>query len=401
MTTAALSTKFGVAKHMIVTAEDSDSPSGNNIKSLCIQHSILQLILCSHEAHQRCKRYDFMSILLIPNFKTPNLAQTHPMDPSDWWDESETNLWEDWDKITKRQATSWQYCINKRFSDKDRTSSRWLYVFLVNSCSAELNKEIEKKFDKLHKNQKGGITYLFYLLTSTFKMTREVKKAIQHYLGFWCNKGLSKIQGENVAQAELLLLGCCKRLDAAGALGDEYVLDILEGLCICSCSEFKNMFETMLNMAKLRNFNVLNTIQCDSTPLEMIEAILTKAVDQYDLIAGLGRWNVPNNCRGGGGGNNGGHNALTIAPKRKCWNCGKEGCSMEKCKQPKNAERIKQNKKKYFDQKQLCREMRTPRMSKATTMEVVEAPRALWTSLRPRISARNGRMPDSSWLATC
>ena len=79
--TTSLSTKFGVAKHMIVTAEDSDSPLGNNVKNLRIQHSILQLILRSHEAHQRCKRYDFMSILLIPNFKTPNLAQTHPDGP--------------------------------------------------------------------------------------------------------------------------------------------------------------------------------------------------------------------------------------------------------------------------------------------------------------------------------
>ena len=292
-----------------------------------------------------------MSILLIPNFKTPNLAQTHLVDPSDWWDELETNLWEDWDKITERKVTSWQYCINKCFFDEDRTSTHWLYVFLVNSCNAELNKEIEKKFDKLHKNRKGGVTYLFYLLTSTFKMTCEIKKAIQHYLGFWRDKGLSKIQGENVAQAELLLLGCCKRLDAAGALGDKYVLDILEGLCICFCAEFKNMFEPMLNMAKLGNFNVLSTIKCNSTPLEMIEAILTKEVDHYDLIARLGHCNVPNNCQGGGGGNNGGHDALKIAPKRKCWNYGKEGYSVEKCKQPKNAEHIKQNKKKYFDQK--------------------------------------------------
>ena len=105
--TAALSTKFGVAKHMIVTPDGAESPSGNNIKSVHIQHSILQLILRSHEAHQRCKRYDFMSILLIPNFKIPSLAQIHPSDPSEWWDESETNLWEDWDKVTERQATSW------------------------------------------------------------------------------------------------------------------------------------------------------------------------------------------------------------------------------------------------------------------------------------------------------
>ena len=134
-----------------------------------------------------------MSILLIPNFKTPNLNQAQSFDPSDWWGESETNLWVDWDKSNKRRATSWQYCINRRFSDEDRTSSCWLNVYLINSCSAELNKEIDKKFNTLHKNQKGRVTYLFYLLTSTFKMTREVKKAIQQYLGFWHDKSLSKV----------------------------------------------------------------------------------------------------------------------------------------------------------------------------------------------------------------
>ena len=49
--TVALSVKFGVAKHMIVTADGLDAPSGNNYKSLCIQHSILQLVFCSHEGH--------------------------------------------------------------------------------------------------------------------------------------------------------------------------------------------------------------------------------------------------------------------------------------------------------------------------------------------------------------
>ena len=81
-----------------------------------------------------------------------------------------------------------------------------------------------------------------------------------------------------MAQAELLLVGCCKRLDAVGSLGSEYVIDVLEGLCVCSCPEFKNMFEVMLNMAELGNYDILSTISWASTPMEMIEAILSKAV---------------------------------------------------------------------------------------------------------------------------
>jgi len=107
---------------------------------------------------------------------------------------------------------------------------------------------------------------LFYLLTSSFKISWEFKKAIQSYLSFWGDKGLSKVQGENVARAELLIIGCCKRLDAVGSLGSEYVIDVPECLHVCPNPEFKNMFEVMLNMAKLGNYDILSITLQSSTP---------------------------------------------------------------------------------------------------------------------------------------
>ena len=56
-----------------------------------------------------------------------------------------------------------------------------------------------------------------------------------------------------MAQAELLLLGSCKQLWADGSLHLEFVIDILEGLYIFSCTEFKDMFQVILQMAKLGN----------------------------------------------------------------------------------------------------------------------------------------------------
>ena len=97
-------------------------------------------------------------------------------------------------------------------------------------------------------------------------MTQEVKKAILQWLSYWKTKGLSRVKGENMAQAELLLLGSCKQLWADGSLHSEFVIDILEGLCICCCTEFKEMFQVMLQMAKLGNYCVLDTISHDSTP---------------------------------------------------------------------------------------------------------------------------------------
>ncbi len=66
--------------------------------------------------------------------------------------------------------------------------------------------------------------------------------------------------------------------------------------------------------------------------MEMIEAILDKTADLYDMLADGGKWNIQN--RGGGGGW-----IAMNARVWKCWNCGKEGCSMGNCKQPKNKDR--------------------------------------------------------------
>ena len=342
--TKALDNKFGVPKHKIVTPDGAEASSGNQTKSLRIQNTIMDLMLRLSEGHHRSKRMDFMDILLVPK-----LLNSSSPDARDWWDESETNLWTDWDSISERQAISWQWCVNKFFSEEDRISSRWLKIFLVNSSTPELRKEVDKKYDKLDKSKKGGVTYLFYMLGCLFTMTREVKKAIQDYLAFWKSKGLAKVQGENMAIAEHLLLGACKRLAAVGALHEEYVIDVLEGLCICSCPDFKDMFQVMLQMAKLNNFSVLDTITPNSTPMEMIEAILTKAVDLYNMLAEGGKWNIQN--RGGGGG----RIAMTAVPPR-CWNCGKEGCNVKQCKQPKDRARIDANKAKWEAERKAARQ---------------------------------------------
>ncbi len=97
-----------------------------------------------------------------------------------------------------------------------------------------------------------------------------------------------------MAHSEFLLLGSHKRLATVDALYDEHVIDFLKGLCICSCPNFKEMFQVMLQMTKLGNSSVLNTILSNWTPTEMIEAILTKAVGLYDMLSNVSKWNTQN-----------------------------------------------------------------------------------------------------------
>ena len=221
----------------------------------------------------------------------------------------------------------------------DRTSSKWLKVLLVNSCTPDLNREVETEYNKLQKSEKGGVIYLYLMLKSRFTLTREVKSAIISYLQYWKTKGLARVTGENMVQAQLLILGACKRLDAVRELHMDYVIDVLEGLCKSSNADFREMFQVVLQLAWMGSFSTLDGITKNLSPMDMIEAILTKAANEYSSICAGGRWNLPNPRTGRG--------AYTFGNKPKCWNCGKEGHSMRDCKQPKNEGRIQEYREKW------------------------------------------------------
>ncbi len=82
----------------------------------------------------RSIQMDFMDIYTIADMTGDTLSS----DPADWWNQSETNTWEDWDLLSDTQVQAWQYSINKRFGDEDRVASRWLQSFVHNSLTDEL-----------------------------------------------------------------------------------------------------------------------------------------------------------------------------------------------------------------------------------------------------------------------
>ena len=121
MVTAALDPKFGVAKHRIVTSIN-DTNEDNQTEFQHVQQSIVSILHRVKEGHTRSVQMNFMDICKIPEM----MGKTSSTDPADWWDESETNIWEDWDLLSETQVRAWQYSVNKRFSDEDRVASRWL-----------------------------------------------------------------------------------------------------------------------------------------------------------------------------------------------------------------------------------------------------------------------------------
>jgi len=106
-----------------------------------------------------------------------------------------------------------------------------------------------------------------------------------NYLDYFKNQGLAKVvRNENVLQAEAEIVGVCKRLDATGALHEDVIIDILTGLSITSVSEFRKMFDTMLQNAKFGNYALLPGVTNMSTTMDIIKAIFSQATDYYDKM---------------------------------------------------------------------------------------------------------------------
>ena len=130
MATVALHPKFGVANHIIVT-HFSDTDKDNQTKFQHVQESIVSILHRVKEGQTISVCMDFMDICTIADMT----GNTSSSDPADWWNQSETNIWEDWDLLSDTQVRAWQYSVNKRFSDEDRVASRWLQSFVHNSST--------------------------------------------------------------------------------------------------------------------------------------------------------------------------------------------------------------------------------------------------------------------------
>jgi hypothetical protein len=279
-----------------------------------------------------------MDICTMPRLRG-NLGSTNP---ADWWDNSEIVLWTDWEHIDVNAARLWQLCINKRFSEGDRTASTWLKEFVYNSPTDTLRTAVTKKYNKLPPNQQGGITYLYFTLTEMFHMSREVEDAMFTFLDLFKRKGVARYTGKNVRQISEEVLGVCKRLHAINALRTENVMDVLQGLSICGNERFRGLFKLLKQNADLDNLHVLPGITAKSTKMEKIEAIFDRAVDLYDSLCTTGNWNKAE--RSGLI-----HNVVKMVAA--CWNCGAEDHSCGACPKPKNQDTINKNKKAFMEKK--------------------------------------------------
>ena len=350
LATTPLTEKFGVPRHKVISRA-SGRQEGDQVNFQHIQKQVVGVLHRVTDAKHHAVAMDFGEITNLPHLNRRALAAGKPL--PEIWDDSETNIFDAWDKFTLDEIKLFQLCINKWFSAENRTASSWLQIFVFKSSTDSLRTAVAKKYDKLDKTCKGGLTYLYLTLCAMFQMNKDVKQAMLNFLDLFKKQGLARYtNGENVEQASEELIGVCHRLDAVNALTDEHVVDICTGMGICQNDRFRGIFKLLAQKADIGESNLLPDCAPTDSPLDQIEAILNLACDKYDALSTANKWNVSAK-----GGRNTMAGALT--GKLKCWNCEKEGCTVSKCDQPKNQAKIDKNKKAFMENKKKKSEDKT------------------------------------------
>ena len=161
--TAGMDDKFDVMVHQSTYSGGGESKRSANQSVTKQLTSIVQL---AEAGRKHCTKHDMAGICVISYLLETGID---PQDPRTWWNHGGTDcLWTSWEAIPRDRASDWQYTLNKRGTAVDRQSDRWLFAFLENSCTLDLRSRVEKALEDLPSNRRGGILYLWTILTTMF-----------------------------------------------------------------------------------------------------------------------------------------------------------------------------------------------------------------------------------------
>ena len=133
----------------------------------------------------------------------------------------------------------------------------------------------------------------------------------------------------------------CSQLCKAKELPQELPVDLLTGLTLCLVSQFTTLFEHKLQQVKAASLEG-NTHLSQFEIMAEVRVILAQAAQYYGSLNMSDYWNLPHNQ---------GVNAFGApAPVEvKCWNCGKSGHGLDKCKEARNDDKIAENRRKWIE----------------------------------------------------
>ena len=147
---------FDVPLHYVSNLSGKSEGTGP-IEGTNIQNAFIATSLKILAFKDWCTEYDVINVRLIP--KLINAGATTPVDP---WDFKErVHFLDHRGKIDWDTCNLWvSDCILWDGSGYEAEDMDWLLTFAKNSCSTSLRQKVDKKFQKLDNDHRGGVTYL-------------------------------------------------------------------------------------------------------------------------------------------------------------------------------------------------------------------------------------------------
>lgn len=336
LATESIDHKFGVPSHLVT--DKSGAEDGDQTRHLFIQQQYVDTLSKIEAIKQRIVEYDMIDVARVPI----GVRDKEAANIADVFEYEEAHILTAWDTISWDTAATYQWAINTHMLDEDQISSKWLKMLLFESCTSEMRDVVMLEYGNLDQCFRGGVMFAWILCRKLFGLNRDTTAALVNFLKLFRNRGLRRYQGENVALARKELLAVCSRLCEAKELPQETPMDLLTGLTLCSVDDFRGLFEHKLQQSRVESLEG-NRHLSQVEIMGEVRVLLNYAAQFYGSLNMSDKWNQTKSPRVDMFGK------PTGTTTSVCWNCGKQGHTVDNCTVPRNEEKIAENRRKWME----------------------------------------------------
>ena len=203
-----------------------------------------------------------------------------------------------------------------------------------------------EEYELFDDNQKGGPLFFILMIGNLLSNTREAAKSLEYKI---TNYKLTEQKGEDVSVAVSHLRGAMNRLihikqyKINNEAHKEFFLDMYSKLLkvfqTTSVKEFNDIFA---QFARQEELSQLMKTAGTVVPTPKFEVLFKMAEAKYQEMLERDEWS---------GISNSGTESVFFSGTRTCFNCLSKDHMLDQCPKPKDQDRIKANKKIFFDSK--------------------------------------------------
>lgn len=341
--------------------------------------------------HTRFDMHSVFSIVSPEDAKDrPNLNSATTLD-----------LYREYPKLTAEEVGESNRWYRLWHSDDECINDlNWSYEHLRNLTEVSLRQKVDEAYEKFSKDMQGGPLYLFLILDRVISHTQQSAEAIVQHLRVY---KITDIRGEDVERVHTTISANVKTLRTIRLLPADIVKIVTDVLESSSVKSFTTAMETYrlnkrLSDRKSKKRVVLTEDELLDQRVEEVEDLLSYAEETYRELLLSNEWsglktkgNEGNPAQKAMGLNlsNGGGTPF------RCFNCDETGHGISECPKPLNEERIKANKKVFYDAKKNQKDGQSPNATPpGPRHNPNQAPSGTGKWRKPEASENNKRIVD-------